>query len=131
MRRKAFQPVKEYDTSQRQDLIVILDIQVERMADLPQVGEAGHLYEQHIALCLTGLAQVALARGRPARAARLLGAAQPLRLMHPLPRLVHARVASAVRAAKEVADYDAVWAAGQAMPLDQIIAEALEEAPAG
>jgi hypothetical protein len=31
----------------------------------------------------------------------------------------------------DAAAFEAAWAAGQAAPLEQIIAEALEEAPAG
>jgi hypothetical protein len=40
------------------------------------------------------------------------------------------QAATPVRAGMEPAEYEAAWAAGQAAPLEQIIAEALEEAPA-
>jgi predicted ATPase len=87
--------------------------------------------EGHIALCLIGLARVALAQGRPARAARLLGATEPLRFGHPDGPGVREKAASAVRDEMAPAEFEAAWAAGQAAPLEQIIAEALEAAPAG
>ena len=82
------------------------------------------------------MARVSLARGRPARAARLLGAAEALRAASSAPRWPKARddfdrLVSATRAQLEEAEYAAAWAEGQAMPIEAIIAEALEEAPAG
>jgi predicted ATPase/DNA-binding SARP family transcriptional activator len=90
----------------------------------------------HIAWDLNVLSGLALARGRPARAARLLGAAEPLwagstHRNHPWVRGQLARAELAVRAQMEAADFEAARAAGQSTPLDQIIAEVLEEAPAG
>src|SRR5262249_49614050 len=88
--------------------------------------------EAHIALCLIGLARVARAQGRPARAARLLGAAGPLWPSngHPGGHRGREQGAAAVRAEMEPAEFEAAWATGQAAPLKQIIDEALEEAPA-
>jgi predicted ATPase/DNA-binding SARP family transcriptional activator len=87
--------------------------------------------EHHVALCLIGLARVALAQGRPTRAARLLGATEALRFSHSHGPRLREQAVAAVRAAMEPAEFEAAWAAGQAAPLEQIIAEALEEAPAG
>ena len=39
--------------------------------------------------------------------------------------------ANALDAAMEAAESEAAWAAGQAVPLEEIIAEALQEAPGG
>ena len=41
------------------------------------------------------------------------------------------RAVSAVRAQLAEAEFDADWAEGQAMPLEQAVAEALQGAPAG
>lgn len=82
---------------------------------------------------LIGLARVALARGKPARAARLLGATEALGddPTHPATRHELDGVASAVRAQMEAGEFEAAWAAGQAAPLEQAVVEALEEALAG
>ena len=89
--------------------------------------------QQGIAACLIGLARVALGQGRPARAARLLGTTEPLwsEDNHPQAHCVREQVVAAVRAGMAPAEFEAEWAAGQAAPLEQIIAEALEEAPTG
>jgi predicted ATPase/DNA-binding SARP family transcriptional activator len=89
-----------------------------------------------LAWTLTGMARVALARGRAARAARLVGAAAALWQVSHLPgwptdRAALERAVSAVRAQLEESEFAAAWAEGQAMPVEQVIAEALEEAPAG
>jgi hypothetical protein len=91
---------------------------------------------EKIAWALTPLARVTLARGRPARAARLLGAAPSLwAASHahwwPNQRADFERIVSAVRAQLEEAELAAAWAEGQALPVEQVIAEALQEAPAG
>ena len=84
---------------------------------------------------LRDLAQVAEAQGHPARAARLWGAAaaqhQAL-LGRPLP--AHegptlAQAAESLRARLGAAAFDAAWAEGQAMTLEQAVAYALEDAP--
>jgi predicted ATPase/DNA-binding SARP family transcriptional activator len=92
--------------------------------------------EQIVAWALTGMARVALARGRPIRAARLLGAVPALLAASQFPWWPsdHARfgqIVSAVRAQSPEAEFTAAWAQGEAMPVQQIIAEALEEAPIG
>ena len=60
-------------------------------------------------------------------AARLLGAAEA-HLDGSVPE--HERAAAAVRAQMGAAAFEAAWSAGRAAPLEQIIAEALEETPA-
>jgi hypothetical protein len=97
----------------------------------------GEVRHPHIvAWALTGMARVALARGRRARAARLLGAVPALVAATQFPwwPTDHAcfyRAVSAVRAQLEEADFAAAWAEGEAMPVDQVIATALEEIEAG
>jgi hypothetical protein len=91
---------------------------------------------QWVAWPLTGMARVALARGRPARAARLLGAVPALVAASKSPkwpnkRAAFDRIVSATRAQLGEAEFAAAWAEGQAMPVEAVIAEALEEAPAG
>jgi hypothetical protein len=81
------------------------------------------------------LVRLAAAQGQPARAARLWGAAaaqhQAL-LGRPLPAYEDPTLAQATEALRarlgDVA-FDAAWVAGQAMSLDQAVAEALADAP--
>jgi hypothetical protein len=82
---------------------------------------------------LYGLAQVALVRGNPARAARLLGATEAVwdGPVSPPRRRELDRTAAAIRAHMEPAEYEAAWSAGHALPLDQAIALALEGATDG
>jgi len=93
--------------------------------------------ERHVvAWGLIGMARVALGRHKPHRAARLLGAAEALWAGSSAPRWPNERVdfdrlVSAARAQLEQAEFAAAWAEGEAMPVEQMIAEALEEAPAG
>ncbi len=84
--------------------------------------------------CLQGLAQLASAVGHPRetveRAARLLGAIHALRetLKAPLPYGPHAsneRAIAAVHSALGERAFAAAWDAGQGLPLEQIIADAL------
>jgi non-specific serine/threonine protein kinase len=80
--------------------------------------------------CLEGLAAVEAGTSRPARAARLLGAAAAQRAaigapLPPVERPGHDATVSAVRAALGEATFAAAWAEGQAMPLEQAVAEAL------
>jgi tetratricopeptide (TPR) repeat protein len=87
--------------------------------------------KEGIAVCLEGLAQVAAARGRPLPAARLWGAAEALResigaARQQVWRDRYERTVSAARAQAGPAPFDAVWAAGRDMPLEQAIAEADE-----
>jgi predicted ATPase/DNA-binding SARP family transcriptional activator len=88
-----------------------------------------------VAWALAGVVRVAHTRGRPARAARLLGAAAALlapfkALLWPNLRGDFDRLVSRMRAEIDEAEFATAWAEGQAMPIEAIIAEALEEAPA-
>jgi hypothetical protein len=83
---------------------------------------------------VVGLAGVAAAAGGARRAARLLGAAAALLatagLLQPTPgwRDDHARATAAARAQVDEQTFAAAWAEGRAMPLEQAVAYALEEA---
>src|SRR5262249_25616588 len=95
---------------------------------LPLCRETGHLRD--IAYCLEGLAAVASAQQRPGRAARLFGAAEALpdSRMSPLPpvnRSSYERDVAAACAQIDEEAFEAAWAAGRALPLEQAIAEAL------
>jgi neutral trehalase len=92
--------------------------------------------QHHIAWALTPLARAALARARPARAALLLGAAAARRAASnahywPTERGLFERFVAATRAHLTEAEFAAAWAEGEAMQVEQAIAEALEEATAG
>ena len=85
------------------------------------------------AVCLAGLAEVA--RGAPARGVTLLAAGAhgegPLGTVHvPQVRAEAPGFLEQARAALGAAGYAAAWAAGRAMPQEQAVADALEEAPA-
>ena len=85
------------------------------------------------ARCLQGLAAVAEARGGPRRAARLLGASEVLLESSGIPRYalvdqeLHGRVADAVRGHLGERAWNAAWAEGRAMALDEAVSYALEE----
>ncbi len=88
-----------------------------------------------VACCLEGLAGVACRQGQPERAARLLGAATALReaIGMPLPqadRVDYERTMTATRTALGELVFAAAWSAGQGLPLEQAIAEALDAANA-
>jgi DNA-binding NarL/FixJ family response regulator len=83
-----------------------------------------------ITASLIGLAATAALRGRPERAARLGAAAEALCEASgatPLPpfQAIHTQTAEAARAELGEAAFAAAWAAGQALPADGAIAEAL------
>ncbi|HEX2513299.1 MAG TPA: tetratricopeptide repeat protein, partial [Chloroflexota bacterium] len=83
-----------------------------------------------VASCLEGLAGVAAAQGQGRRAARLLGAAAARRdaLGAPLPpsrRPWHLRHLERARASLSDEDFGGAWRAGQAMPLERVVAFAL------
>ena len=81
---------------------------------------------------MIGLARVALQRVHPARAARLLGAVEAV--IGPVPSARRRELdsaAAAARARMEAAEFEAAWADGRAMPLDQAMALALQEVSAG
>jgi hypothetical protein len=76
------------------------------------------------------MAGVDRGRRQPERAARLFGAAEALHeaIGKPLPPFLRAdydRDVAAVHAQLDDATFDAAWAAGQALSLEQAIAEAL------
>jgi non-specific serine/threonine protein kinase len=80
--------------------------------------------------CLAGLAGVAAGAGQPERAARLFAAAAPLLTtvaepLHPAGADARHRAVEAVRARLGTAAFAAARAAGQAVPLEQSVAEAL------
>jgi tetratricopeptide (TPR) repeat protein len=80
---------------------------------------------------LEGLAGVAAAQEQPERAARLFGAAEALREvigepLAPAYRAAHERDVAAVRALLGDATFEAAWAEGRSMTLEQAIAYALE-----
>jgi tetratricopeptide (TPR) repeat protein len=85
---------------------------------------------QSIALGLMRLATVSMAAGQHERAARLCGAAEampePVRAQMPqVERAEYDRAVAAVRARLGDPAVAAAWAVGQAMPLEEAIAEAL------
>jgi hypothetical protein len=84
--------------------------------------------------CLEGLALLGIARREHAAATRLLGAASSLRgsLLAPSTALDHAalkRGSADARAALGDEAFDAAWAEGRAMTLEQAVAYALDEQP--
>jgi hypothetical protein len=82
---------------------------------------------------LAGHAGVATARGQPARAVRLAGAASAAAAGRPLQPTDQATPEGGLaraRTALTAAALAAAWTAGQAMTLEQAVAAALEEAPA-
>lgn len=87
-------------------------------------------HKMDTAICLEGLAAVAVGEGTPGDGARLLGAASITRAAGSAP-LAPAELAgythtlAGVRAQLDAAAFAASWAAGQALTLDQAIAEAL------
>ena len=101
-----------------------------------------------VAECLEGLAAIASCQvpaagdsvlspqsSAPARVARLLGAAAALREatsapLPPVERPAYEATVAAARAALGKDAFTAAWAKGQALPLDQAVAEALAEAQA-
>jgi non-specific serine/threonine protein kinase len=88
-----------------------------------------------IAYSLEGLAGVAAGRGDRAeveRAARLWGAAEALReaIAAPLPPNLlphHQELVAAARARADGPAWAAAWAAGRTLPLEEVVAEALQE----
>jgi predicted ATPase/class 3 adenylate cyclase len=83
--------------------------------------------------CLAGLAAAAAVQARPDRAARLFGAAEALweavsSPRAPLDDATEGRQAAIVREALGEEACAAAWQAGRAMPMEQAVAYALEEA---
>ncbi len=86
-----------------------------------------------IARNLAGMAGVAAAQGYPERSARLFGAAEALFdtvgiVVGAVDRAEYDRNLATIRAQLDDATFAAAWAAGQALPLEQAIAEALQAA---
>jgi predicted ATPase/DNA-binding XRE family transcriptional regulator len=82
--------------------------------------------------CLNGLARVAAAQGQPEKAARLCGASAAVREelgtpLSPFVRADHDHAANAARAALGEDAFAAAWAVGQAMSLEEAIADALDD----
>jgi predicted ATPase/class 3 adenylate cyclase/uncharacterized protein HemY len=106
-------------------------------------GQARSLLEESLALrrelgdkmgiasCLEGLAEVAMGQGDPGRAARLFGAAEAVRLAigAPLPliqRVPYEQAVASVRAQLGQEAFEAAWAEGQTMSLEQAIHDSLK-----
>jgi len=88
-----------------------------------------------VAYALEGLATVTAASGRPARAARLFGAATALRALlgmtrPPTERVRYEHTVAGVQAALGPVPFDAAFAVGQSLSLDEAIQEALAGADA-
>jgi predicted ATPase/DNA-binding NarL/FixJ family response regulator len=92
-----------------------------------------HRDRRFLAEVLSGIAGVAVAQGRPERAARLLGATAALRdqigaAIEDWNRSTHERVATLVQAALSPAAFEAAWLAGKTLSLEAVFAEALADA---
>jgi hypothetical protein len=111
-------------------------------------GQATSLYKESLTLyqqlgdkrsiaeCLEGLAEVAGAQGHPVRAIRLCGAADALRDLIGAPRgpddrSRYERITSAARTQLDEPTITALRAEGLAIPLEQVIADALERKASG
>ncbi len=87
-----------------------------------------------VALCLVGLAGVAVAQMHPVQAARLIGAAEALHgpfdpLLYPSNRAEIERIMAVTRAQLDEVAFAAVWAEGRAMTMEQAIELALSHGP--
>jgi hypothetical protein len=88
---------------------------------------------RNVATLLGQLASQAGRRGQGSRAARLWGAAAALREaigapLSPAQRESHERAVAPVRAACGEAEFAAAWIAGEALTLEQAVAEAIAPA---
>ena len=100
------------------------------------IGLAGTLGDAwHVVYGATGLAGVAARQGRAEHAARLLGAVETLRetmgvdVPSPAWRALNERDLADVREQVDAETFDAAWAEGRAMTLEEAVAEALVESP--
>jgi DNA-binding CsgD family transcriptional regulator/uncharacterized protein HemY len=128
--------------------LVFLGLVAQEQGDL---GSAARLFGEGLALCrdqgaqlpaprcLEGLAAVANARGVAERAARLFGAAEAMRATIQAPmlladRAIYEPIIAGVRRRLGEATFAAAWAAGQALPaqsaIDEAMAVAIAEVPA-
>src|SRR6266566_3713416 len=87
--------------------------------------------KEGIATALEGLAAVTGMQGQPVRAARLSGAASSLRTLlgaplPPIDRPSYEQTVAALRAQLDEPTFLKAWTAGQAMPLEEAIAEAVQ-----
>ncbi len=88
----------------------------------------------HVVYGVTGLAGVSARQGRAERAARLFGAVQTLcetmgvDVPSPAWRALNGRDLAAAREQLDTKTFDAAWAQGRAMTLEEAVAEALAEA---
>lgn len=85
-----------------------------------------------IAECLTGIASVLLVTGKVDDAARLFGASEALRetlgaVLWPANRMEYDRDLALLRKSMEAEPLAAAWACGGNMPMDQAIAEAINQ----
>jgi hypothetical protein len=99
-------------------------------ADLRLCSELGT--RMMAAWCLAGLGSAAALNEEPERAARLWGAAQQLRAAlgcrpAPAARATYERLLALARAQIGEDAFASAWAAGEALSLEQAIAEALDE----
>jgi hypothetical protein len=97
----------------------------ESLATVKTIGD-----RQGAAMCLAALSRVALAQGRAARAARLLGAAERLLevigwTFPPGERAGHDRAVAALRAALGGEEYERTAGLGALMTLDRAVAYAM------
>jgi predicted ATPase/DNA-binding CsgD family transcriptional regulator len=88
--------------------------------------------KQAVAYGLMGLAGLLGERGQPERAVRLLGAAEAMLEnigfhIEPVDRPDHERDVATMRAQLDGAKFEAAWAGGQAMMLEEAVAYALDE----
>jgi len=95
------------------------------------VLQQSHAGKGSIASSLERFAGIAAGQGQPDRAARLLGAAEALRKaigapLPPVERPDYERTVAAARAQFDAATFATAWAEGQALTLEQVIAEALD-----
>jgi non-specific serine/threonine protein kinase len=92
-------------------------------------------YRWSVADCLAGLGGVAAQEGQAERAALLLGAAEAIHaaldasgtLIEPVNRVAWEEAMARARQQIDEAAWEAAWAAGRALPLDQAVAAALGE----
>jgi predicted ATPase/DNA-binding CsgD family transcriptional regulator len=88
-------------------------------------------YQEGIVEDLAGLAEMASLLGQPERAVRLIGAVEALReasgiRLSPLRRSEYERAVECIRAQVDEAVFAVAWKEGRAMPLEQLVAQALE-----
>ena len=86
-----------------------------------------------VLMSLEGMARVEAVQGRPERAARLLGVSAAMREemgthLAPIALADHDHAVNAARAALGKDAFAAAWAEGHAMPLEEAIADALDDA---